>query len=98
MGLPGHQRPARLLLPGVELRRQEAAGVHLSGRLPVQRGGGPVGQPPARQVQHQVPPPEAAQQHGPQHGSAGGDHRGASYHLPTRQLRGQLFLKLLFLS
>ena len=43
MGLPRHQRPGGQLLPGVDVRGQEAAGVHLPGGLPVLGGGGPVG-------------------------------------------------------
>ena len=50
MELLRDQRPGGQLLPGVDLRGQEGAGVHLPVGLPAQRGGGAVGGRRAGQV------------------------------------------------
>ena len=89
MELPGYQRPGGQLLPGVDLRGQEAAGVHLPGRLPLQRGGGPVDDGHPGEVQEVLHGPETSQQSRPQLCSHLRDGSRNSHHLRPRELRGK---------
>ena len=84
-----NQRPCGQLLPGVDLRGPEVPGVHVSVRLPVERGGGSVGGRHPGQVQEALNAAEALEQPLSLLRSPLRDSSRLRSHLSAWQLRGE---------